>query len=501
MCASTSSRHTPVTAGAIALTTQIWAYAHSTPVRGQPGLRRFTAPAPASVPVSVSIDLRHPGTQVPRGFLGLSFELSSLSQIARYGSSGDFVAMLRSLGPGVLRFGGASADTRVAWTDAATPPPTWASATLRAGALRDLRKLASSSGWHVLLTIGLAHYDPRAAAREAAAASRALGGWLMGIELGNEPDAYARHGFRSTPWTLSHYNAQVAAYRRAIERVVPGVRLLGPDVSGSRAFAGWGPDVALTERPALLTGHHYPLGCHNVPAPTIASLLSRTTRQAEDASLHRYLSTSRATGTGFRLDEANTVSCGGKAGVSDTFAAALWAVDYIARAMSAGAAGINLQGNPANCHGYTPVCAPTVRQLAEGDLTAQPEWYALLLCRELVGDRPVRAVASRSPANIDVIALMSDQGKLQVVIVDDDPPGAKHASVELHVGRLAGAATILPLTAPSPAAQAGIRLGGRAVEGDGRWSAPAQLQSRPNRAGVVTLDVSPASAMLVTVAR
>jgi 4-amino-4-deoxy-L-arabinose transferase-like glycosyltransferase len=482
---------------------QIWAYAHSSPVRGQPGLRRFTVPASpahASVPVAVSIDQRYPGTPVPRGFLGLSFELSSLSQIARYGSSGNFTAMLRSLGPGVLRFGGVSADTRVAWTDAAMPLLTWASAGLQADEFRGLRELASRSGWHILLTIGLAHYDPRAAAREAAAASRALGGSLMGIALGNEPDAYARHGFRSRPWTLSHYNAQVAAYRRAIERVVPGVRLLGPDVSGSRAFAAWGRDVALAEKPALLTGHHYPLGCHNMPTPTIASLLSRPIRQAEDASLHRYLSISRATNTGFRLDEANTVSCGGKAGVSDTFAATLWALDYIARAMTAGAVGINLQGNPSNCHGYTPVCASTVRHLAEGELTAQPEWYALLLCRELVGGRPVRAVASRSPANIDVIALVNDRGKLQLVIVDDDPPGAKHVSLKLHVGRIAGAATALPLTAPSLAAQTGVRLGGQAVESDGRWPAPAQLQSRPDRAGVITLDISPASAMLVTVA-
>ncbi len=485
-----SGRHCP--------SNQVWAYAHSTPVHGQPGLRRFMAPA--SVGVTVSIDLHHPGTRVPRRFLGLSFELSSLSQIARYGSIGDFATMLRSLGPGVLRFGGASADTRVAWTDAATTLPTWASVALRADELRNLRKLASRSGWHILLTIGLAHYDPPAAAREAASARRALGGWLAGIELGNEPDAYARHGVRSTPWTFSGYNNEVAAYRRAIDSVAPGLQLVGPDTSGSRAFEGWGRDAALTEKPALLTGHHYPLGCHKASRLTIASLLSGRTRRAEQASLRRYLSISRASAIGLRIDETNTVSCGGKAGVSDTFASTLWAVDYIARAMAAGAAGINLQGNPANCHGYTPVCAATAQRLADGALTAQPEWYALLLSKELVGDRPVRTVASRSPADIDVVALLSDRGDVHVVIVDDDPAGAKHVSIKLHVGRLTGAATILSLTAPSLAATAGVRLGGRAVEGDGRLSPPARLQSRPDRAGAITLDVSPGSAMLVTVA-
>jgi hypothetical protein len=455
---------------------------------------------PAARSLSVSIDLRDPRARVPREFLGLSFEMSSLRRMSRYADRGNLAAMLRSLGQGVLRFGGVSADTEVAWTDAATPLPAWASKALDAGELRDLRKLAARSGWHVLLTIGLAHYDPHAAAREAAAAKRALGGWLAGIELGNEPDAYARHGLRSEPWTFSRYDTQVAAYRRAIERTAPGLRIIGPDVSGSLIFDTWGRGAAIHERPALLTGHHYPLGCHTVPAPTIARLLGLPIRQAEDASLHRYVAVSRRGAIRFRLDEANTVSCGGKAGISDRFASALWAIDYIAHAMLAGVDGINLQGNPANCAGYTPLCAPKRRLLAEGAFTARPEWYALLLSRALIGDRPVRTVVSRSEANVDIVALLSGRGKLHVLIVDDEPPTAKHVAVELRVGRHYERATVLALTAPSPSARTGIRLGGRAVESDGRWSAPARLVHHPNRAGAIPLDVSPSSAMLVTLA-
>src|ERR1700733_7375495 len=77
--------------------------------------------------VTVSVDTAHPGPLVPEDFLGLSFEMSSLPQMARYGSRGNLVSLLRSLGPGVLRFGGVSADTRIAWTDARTPRPAWAS--------------------------------------------------------------------------------------------------------------------------------------------------------------------------------------------------------------------------------------------------------------------------------------------------------------------------------------------------------------------------------------
>ena len=460
---------------------------------------------PRSAGVSVSIDARRPGAPVPRGFLGLSFELSSLHQVAQYADSGDLVALLRSLGQGVLRFGGVSADTRTAWTDPRTPRPAWASGTLEQGDLRALGRLAARSGWQVLLTIGLAHYDPRAAAREARAAKATLGQSLAGIELGNEPDAYGRHGLRTGTWTFSEYMRQVAAYRHAIAKAAPGIPLGGPDVSGSRAFARWGPREATHLHPALLTGHHYPLGCHDVQAPTIARLLSLPIRRKEDQSLERYLSVARRSGIPFRMDETNTVSCGGRPGVSDTFASALWAVDYIARAMNAGAAGINFQGNPANCHGYTPLCAPTPARLATGALRAQPEWYALLLSSALIGDRPLRSVLASTTQpnarlpNVDVTTLLAPDGALHVVVVDDDPPGSSGARVSVHVGRGFGAGRILQLTAPSPAAGAGVELGGRAVGADGVWRNPTAPSASPDRGGTIGLDLSPASAVLLTV--
>ncbi|MGA2321764.1 MAG: glycosyl hydrolase family 79 C-terminal domain-containing protein [Solirubrobacteraceae bacterium] len=450
--------------------------------------------------MSVSIDARHPGPAVPREFLGLSFELSSLPQVADYAERGDFVTLLRSLGLGVLRFGGVSADTRVAWTDGVTSRPAWASATLGDGDLNRLARLAAKSGWHILLTIGLAHYDARAAASEARAAKAALGGWLAGIELGNEPNAYGHHDLRRGDWTLALYSRQVAAYRRAIARVAPGIPLAGPDVSGSRVFVTWGRGEARRLHPALLTGHHYPLGCHSVPAPTINLLLSAWIRLREERSLRRYVSVSRANSLPFRMDETNSVSCGGKAGVSNTFASALWAVDYIARSMGAGVVGINLQGNPANCNGYSPLCAPSPGGLVAGALRAQPEWYALLLSKALIGDRPLRSIVSSSGSpNVDIATLRAPDGRLHILIVEDDQPGSKPANVSLHVGRGYRAGRILRLTAPSLTATAGVELGGRALASDGSWREPARLPESPDRRGVITLEVAPASAALVTV--
>jgi hypothetical protein len=419
--------------------------------------------------------------------------------MVHFAGDGDFVEMLRSLGPGVLRFGGASADTRVAWTDAATPVPAWASIAIGPSDLRALRKLVSRVRWHVLLTIGLAHYDPDAAAREVRAAKTALGGWLAGIEIGNEPDAYARHGLRPRRWTFSGYEAEVAAYRSSIAGLSPGVPLLGPDSSGLETFERWGPRAAVAERFALLTGHHYPLSCHERPTPNVARLLDPGVRRLEDRSLRDYASVSRTSGIPFRLDEANTVSCGGRNGVSNTFASALWAVDFIARAMASGIAGVNLQGNPGNCRGYSPVCAATPRLLAAGALGAQPEWYGLLLAKALIGARPVRSRARPSRPNADVIAFLAPHRRLQVLIVDDEPRGTGPLSVHLRVGSRFGEASVLPLTAQSPGATTGVRLGGSAVAPTGSWGAYVQRRRYPDRGGVISLAASPDSAMLVTV--
>jgi hypothetical protein len=457
---------------------------------------------PAPIPVSVTAEpASEPVPAVPRSFLGLSFEVGSLQQLATYAGKGDLVTLLRSLGPGVLRFGGVTADEQIAWTDAQTPRPAWALGVLQAGSLGELAGLASASGWHILLTLGFGHFEPEAAAREAAAAKAALGESLEAIELGNEPDSYARHGLRANPWTPVQYDEQIAVYRSAIEALAPGIPLAGPDTSGSSAYEKWGLTEAIFERPALLTGHHYPLGCAEHPAPSIARLLSPRIRQLEEVSLRRYLFIAAETEVPFRLDETNTVSCGGVPGISNTFASALWAVSYLTQAMRMGASGINLEGNPARCQGYTPVCAPSAEDLANGELVAQPEWYALLLARALIGELPMHtAIAPAHRPNVEASAFLASDGTLQYVLVDDDPPGARSVAVHLHVGGGFHGGTILRLTAPSPQALSGVQLGGQAVAANGSWTEPSSLPHVANRHGVITVELEPSSAALVTVA-
>jgi hypothetical protein len=485
--------------------------AYAKPPRHPPTARQST------LPVIVTIDPFAPGTQVPQRFLGLSFEMAALDQLSRYANHGDLVTLLRSLGPGVLRFGGITADEDVAFTDSSTPRPAWASSTFGPEQMRDLGVLARRSGWQVLLTVGLAHDEPAAAAQEVAAAHRALGPYLAAIEIGNEPDSYGSHGFRALPWIAQGYEEEVSEYRAAIAALTPNVSIAGPDVSGSGVFGEWGEEEALSQQPTMLTGHHYPLGCAQTPPPSIESLLSAATRGRAAQSLETYMHVASTYRIPMRIDETNTVSCGGVPGISDTFASALWATGYITQAMTAGTAGINLQGNPTNCAGYTPLCTPDPAAVAAGALRAQPEWYALLLSRSLVGCRPLPTtvapttilpatgapapapVASATTPNLVDASFSCPGHSMRVVLVDDEPPGASPLALTLNVGAGLSSARIMRLTAPAPSTTSGVLIAGGAVTADGSWSAPASTEHLATHAGTLSLELAPSSAALVTV--
>ena len=455
--------------------------------------------AHAAVPVSVSIDTLHPGPPVPKEFLGLSFEAGALPQIAGYARSGDLVALLRSLGPGMIRFGGITADQNAGWTDPQTPQPPWSTVAITPADIRAVAVLARRSGWRVLLTVGLAHYEPQAAAREVAVASRALGHNLAAVEIGNEPDYYGKHGLRELPWLAQGFTEQSTSYREAIAALTPGVPIAGPDVSGSGIFTDWGNAEALTQSPAMLTGHHYPLGCAQSPPPSIEALLSPAMRALESRSLANYTRVGREDGIPVRLDEANSVSCGGTPGISNTFASALWATGYIAQVMSSGAAGINLQGNPANCPGYTPVCAPDAPALAAGRLRAQPDWYALLLTSALIGYRPLPStVLSAASPNVLVAPFSGPGHSLRVVLVDYEPPGSPALVVRLAAGPGRRVASVLRLTAPSQTSTDGVLLGGRAVSARGSWR-PAPGGRIRVHSGFAAVSLPANSAALVSV--
>jgi hypothetical protein len=182
--------------------------------------------------------------------------------------------------------------------------------------------------------------------------------------------------------------------------------------------------------------------------------------------------------------------------VSNTFASALWGVDFLMRAMASGVAGVNLHGDLANCRGYTPLCEPTKKDMAGGQLQAQPVWYSPLLTKALVGDRVLRSTVMPSQGKLDVWMLMKSRRQVHAVVVNH--PGSKAVAVSFRIGRRFHSATILSLAAPQLSEREAITLGGMRVGADGKWNTPDNLPYSLNRRGKISVTIAPSSAALIT---
>ncbi len=466
-----------------------------------PGL--IPSPAPRGTPVSIALGAQPQGAAIPATFLGLSFEVRSLPLIASWAHRGDLVALLRSLGPGVMRFGGVSADEQTAWVPAGGAKPSWAIATVGEADIANLAALARASGWRVLLTVNLAHFERAAAAHEAAVAHALLGPYLAGIEIGNEPDLFPRKRLRPPGFGVSSYLPQAASYIAAVQAAAPGVPIAGPDPSTGVHGLTWVRDAAATLHPQLLTDHYYPLsscGEH----PTVSELLSPTVRLHESEMLADMLVVARAHRTPLRMDESNSISCEGEPGVSDTFASALWALDWIARGMSAGTVGVNFHDLIEKPTSYAALAAHGPRALAAGELRAAPEWYALLAAHALAGKGGARplplTVGGAAPGELSAYALRAPDGTVHLALIDYAPPGSPPLAIALRAPRALRGGAILRLTASSPAATAGTRLGGRAVGADGTWAPANTLPAVYGHPGALSLQLPPSSAAVVTLA-
>lgn len=468
--------------------------APSTRNPASPRKRATVAKASVSVDPSAAI-----GPLVPSDFLGLSFEASSLPAVAGYADSGDLANLLRSLGPGVMRFGGISVDTEAGWADEA-PPPAWSRTTIAPQDLEGIAALARATGWRVLLGVTFGHVEPAAAAQEAQVAQSLLGSSLAGISIGNEPDRYVADTLRTSPWSFADYVSEIDAYRAAIAAAAPGVPIAGPDASSGEDVLAWVSEEAAAEHPALLTAHYYPLTKCEAYAPKLSDLVSPLTRANESAILEQLSAAAVVSKIPLRLDETNNVSCRGQPGVSNVFASALWALDYVARAMASGVAGIDFHDLLDEPLSYSPLVAGDAQELASGELHANPEWYALLLAERLLGDRPVRASVVGGASTLTAGAFVTPGGSVQLVLVDFAPTGAQPLLVHLRLPRSFRAGPILRLTAPGLRATVGVTLGGNAVGAGGTWSPAATLPYVSGEPGALALKMPASSAALVTLA-
>lgn len=399
--------------------------------------------------------------KIPAGFVGLSYETSELVAGTRLSpENAALVGLFRRLGPhGVLRLGGNSSDRARAY-------PSEAAISRLAGFLR-------VTGWSLIYGLDLGNGTREEAAQEAALVAAAAGPALIAFQIGNEPDLFAS-GLRPRGWSVADYLAAWRRFAEAVRGRVPAARFAGPDIAWNDA---WMMPFATGAypRPVLLTRHFYPVGPGSSPAVTIARLLGSGPALA--ASIAPAERAARACGLPVRMAETNSVYQGGRPGVSDTLAAAAWGAELMFRLAAAGWSGVNFHTRPAQP--YTPL-----GEQGPGWTIARPLYYGMLL---FAASR-ARRVAPVSFPGLAAYAIEGRDRARRVALINMSPERIEQVALPAAPG-----AILLRLAAPSPAATAGVTLGGAMVANDGAW------RPRLERAGPGgVIDLPPCHAVLVT---
>jgi hypothetical protein len=190
--------------------------------------------------------------------------------------------------------------------------------------------------------------------------------------------------------------------------------------------------------------------------------------------------------------ETASFSGGGKAGVSDTFAAALWALDYLFVLASYGCSGVNMETG-VNHLGVISKYTPISDNLA-GHYGAAPEYYGLLAFAQAAKGEQIALACDTGGINLTAYAARQRSGALTLTVINKDLN--RDAAVEV-TGIAGKQAQAMRLAAPSLNAMNGVTLGGAAVGGDGSWK-DAKADAVKIAGGKAVLDVPAGSAALVT---
>ncbi len=299
---------------------------------------------------------------MPADFVGLSYEVQQLTDPSFFAPDNiGLIRQFRILSPqGVLRLGGNTSE--FAWwkpkPDAPEPEhpqirvvegePKAQYYAVTPEAVRNLAGFLKATGWTCLYGIGMGTNTPPRAAEEAAFVAKTLGSSLQYFQIGNEADLFGRHLRDRKTWSAKTYLDEWLALARAVSARVPGAKFGMPDVASdvewlTRIADIW-PSLQNPPHVTTLTHHYYFGGPATNPEVNVPNLLKPATMAKVQKTADIATAAASKMGARVRMTEGNTCYRGGKPGVSDVFAAALWAADYALLLASNNYSGVNLHG-------------------------------------------------------------------------------------------------------------------------------------------------------------
>ena len=453
----------------------------------------LTLTAAESIPAQVVVDATKPGLMIPADFLGISYEKNALVEPHFKPTNSVLIHLHRNLGVGTLRLGGNKVElTRWQPEAPASLDKATGLALIGRTTLDDLYGFLKATDWKCLHGINLAGNQPEASADEAAYALKVGAASVLAFEVGNEPNLYTNHDLRKKGYDCPTYLPEAVAAIKVIRARNPGIILAGP--ATARRPDHWFEDAVagLKGQLEIGTSHLYALsgGSTNPTSanfPNVENLLLPATMAKDVAMVDEHLAAAKAAGMRYRLAECNSVSNGGRTGVSDTFVSALWATDFLFAVAEHGADGINF-----HCNLKPGSYSPISWSKTESAYVVHPLYYAMLAFKE-AGHGKILPISVKSSAKLTAHATLGADGKVRIFLTNKDL--TKAVIAHLATGRTKG--SVMRLLAQAADAKSGITFAGSATGADGKWAAKASEPITASGADL-TIALPAGSAAVVT---
>jgi hypothetical protein len=437
---------------------------------------------------------------MPMDFVGLSYEVQQLTDPSFFSAQNSgLIRQFKALSlTGVLRLGGNTSEFAYWKPKPDSPEPEHPQVREVVGepkahyyavtpeAVRNLAEFLQATRWNCIYGIGMGTNTPARAAEEAVFVAETLGDRLQYFQIGNEADLFDRHLRDPKTWSAKTYLQEWLTLARAIAVRVPASKFGMPDVAGAVSWLTeiadlWpsiqGPPTQAPPHVTTLTHHYYFGGPATNPEVNIPNLLKPATMQKVQNTANIASAAASKMGARVRMTEGNTCYRGGKPGVSDVFAAALWSADYSLLLASNDYSGVNLHGGTgksvANSVGGTlpgdsllEAKGETPEQIVVhphpfytpigtfgSDYVLEPVGYGLKFAGSFSGGTLLKTEFSTklqaTGVNATAYAAKLPGGHTSVIILNKD--AAADLEVELNFGRDAnGVAQTETLHAPAP---------------------------------------------------
>ncbi|EIW61463.1 glycoside hydrolase family 79 protein [Trametes versicolor FP-101664 SS1] len=443
-------------------------------------------------------------------FMGVSLELSFINYY--FGNSTDqipqpvvsYLSALQTRGSGKpvrLRLGGNSMDSStyvpsqpdiIEFTD---PNANSNDQPVNYGPqLFDVMKGVSTAVGGAQFLIGLSLRTPNSTNIPLLAgdAETALGDDLDAFLLGNEPDLYTAHGNRPNlqNYTTNDYIGDYATVFGALQDTPKGDVLSQDKIAGPTICCFWDLASVLqsgwldkyADRLKYITLQHYPQNnCQGKPQYGIDYYTSHA--NAVGLAQWQQNGLDYIAGSPNRkpvlMDEFSSASCGGVPGISDTFAASLWEVDYALQMALTGYAGAYLHTRERGVT-YNLFDPPDAVAGGAGAWTTNPSFYGMLPVAEALQAANGSRVVDLNLAN----SIKDTKATAAGYAIYDGSAPTVHSLVMFNFANASGAmsdytidASLVPsnntditiryLTAPSVNEKTNIAWGGKTYAGVG----------------------------------